>query len=178
MSTTFGELVANNYTAQLSNEELRECIFNFFKEQTMCMIATASSDGQPRATPLEFFAEGMTLYISADPGAKVENLKVNPKVGIAICNQINPDWSGDNWKTHKSVQIVGDAMLLEPDDPENTRAKKKVIKWQAFSAALGRDTSQPTKGWVIKVEPKKIEYFELALMVKGYAMTQVWEAPK
>jgi len=175
MSTEFGETVAKNYTAKLPDEELKERIINFFKEQSMCTLATCK-ENIPRATPLECFADGLTLYISADPGTKVENVKANPMVAIAMCNQIHPDWSGDNWKTHKSIQLVGKATLLEPDDPENIRAKKEVIKWQAFVAALGWDTSQPRKGWVIKVEPKRIEYFEMALMLKGYAGKQVWQA--
>jgi len=177
MSTEFGELVAKNYTAKLPDEEVRELISNFFKEQAMCTLVTCK-ENVPRATPLECFAEGMTLYISADPGTKVENIKANPMVAIAMCNQIHPDWSGDNWKAHKSIQLVGEATLLDPDDPENLRVKKEVIKWQAFVAALGWDTSKPGKGWVIKVEPKKIEYSESALMVEGYSSKQVWQASK
>jgi hypothetical protein len=120
----------------------------------------------------------MTLYISADPGTKVDNVKANQMVAIAMCNQIHPDWSGDNWKTHKSIQLLGKATLLEPGDPENLRAKNEVIKWQAFVAALGWDTSQPRKGLVMKVEPQRVEYFEMALMLKGYAGKQVWEVSK
>ncbi len=93
----FGDLVDKKLTAKLPEDKLKERIANFFKGQTMCTIATASSDGQPRATPLECFAEGMTLYIIADPGTKIENIKVNPKVSVAMCNQVNPSWAGDNW---------------------------------------------------------------------------------
>ena len=54
----YGELVAKKLTAKLPEDKLKERIATIFKEQTMCTIATASSDGQPRATPLECFAEG------------------------------------------------------------------------------------------------------------------------
>ena len=175
MSTEFGEMVAKKLTKQLPKEEIEELISNFFKEQAMCALATCK-DNIPRATPLECFADGLTLYITADPGTKVENVKANPMVAIAMCNQIHPDWSGDNWKAHKSIQLVGKATLLDPDAPENLRAKKEVIKGQAFAKALGWDTSQPSRGWVIKVEPQRIEYFEMALMLKGYAGKQIWEA--
>ncbi len=175
MSTEFGEMSAKKLTKQLPEEEILELISNFFKEQAMCTLATCK-DNIPRATPLECFADGLTLYITADPGTKVENVKANPMVAIAMCNQIHPDWSGDNWKAHKSIQLVGEATLLEQDNTENLRAMKEVIKWQAFVTALGWDTSQPPKGFVIKVEPKRIEYFEMGLMLKGYAMKQIWEA--
>ena len=171
-----GELIAKRLTAKLPQDKLKERISNFFKEQTMCTIATSSKEGQPRATPLECFAEGMTLYIFADPGTKIENIKVNPRVSISICNQLNPDWSGDKWKIHKAVQITGVATILEPDNPESIHARTEVIHWQEFVEALGWDISEPPKGLVVKVEPKKIEYSESALMVEGYSSKQVWEA--
>jgi nitroimidazol reductase NimA-like FMN-containing flavoprotein (pyridoxamine 5'-phosphate oxidase superfamily) len=172
----FGDLIAKRLTAKLSQDKLEERIATFFKEQTMCTIATTSSDGQPRATPLECFAEGLTLYIFADPGTKIENIKVNPKVAIAICNQLNPSWKGDDWKKHKAVQITGVATILEPDNLESIHARKEVIHWQEFVGALGMDTSEPPKGLVVKVDPKKIEYSESALMAEGYSSKQVWEA--
>jgi nitroimidazol reductase NimA-like FMN-containing flavoprotein (pyridoxamine 5'-phosphate oxidase superfamily) len=174
--TEYGDLVAKKLTVKLSEDKLKERISNFFKEQTMCVISTASTDGQPRSTPLECFAEGMTLYIFADPGTKVENIKVNPKVSIAMCNQLKPNWSGDNWKVHKAVKITGVARLLGPDDPENIRAMKEVIPWLEYVGALGWDISEPPKGLVIKVESKKIEYTENGLMAEGYSSKQVWKA--
>ena len=174
--TELGDLVAKKLSAKLPEDELKEHIATLFKEQTMCTIATASSDGQPRATPLECFADGMTLYIFADPGTKIANIKENPKVSISVCNQINPSWAGDDWKGHKAAQITGVATILQPDDPESIRAKKEVMHWQEFVAALGWDTSKPPSGLVVKVVPSKIEYSESDLMLKGYSSKQIWEA--
>jgi len=174
--TEYGDLMMKKLTAKLPEDELKERIATMFKEQTMCTIATASSDGQPRATPLECFAEGMTVYIFADPGTKIENIKVNPKVSVAICNQLNPSWKGDDWKTQKAIMITGLATILGPDDPESIHARKEVIRWQEFVAALGWDITEPPKGLVIKVEPKKIEYQENGLRAEGYSSKQIWEA--
>jgi len=174
--TELGELIAKKLTAKLPEDKLKERIAALYKEQTMCTIATASSDGQPRATPLECFAEGVTLYIFADPGTKIENIKVNPKVSISICNQIKPSWKGDDWKKHKAAQITGVATILQPDEPESIHARKEVIHWQEFVSALGWDTSEPPKGLVVKVVPTKIEYSESSLMLEGYRSKQVWEA--
>jgi len=174
--TEFGDLVTKKLSARLSEDELKKHIATLFKEQTMCTIATASSDGQPRATPLECFAEGMTLYIFADPGTKIVNIKENPKVSISVCNQITPSWKGDDWKKIKAAQITGVATILQPDDPESIRARKEVIRWQEFTGALGRDTSKPPNGLVLKVVPSKIEYSESELMLKGFNAKQLWEA--
>jgi len=173
--TELGNLIAKNLSAKLPEDKLKERIATLFKEQTMCTIATASSNGQPRATPLECFADGMTLYIFADPGKKIANLKVNPKVSISVCNQIKPSWKGDDWKKIKAAQITGVATILQPDDPESIRARKEVILWQEFIGALGRDTSKPPNGLVIKVVPSKVEYSESELMLKGYSAKQIWE---
>ena len=174
--TQFGDLVAKMISSRLPEEKLKERIATLFKEQTMCTIATASSDGQPRATPLECFADGMTLYIFADLGTKIKNIKVNPKVSISVCNQINPRWKGDDWQEIKAAQITGVATILQPDNPESIRARKEVIRWQEFIGALGRDTSEPPNGLVIRVVPSKIEYSESELMLKGYSAKQIWEA--
>jgi hypothetical protein len=174
--TEFGDLVAKKLSARLPEDKLKERIAILFKEQTVCTIATASSDGQPRATPLECFADGMTLYIFADPGTKIENIKVNPKVSISVCNQITPSWKGDDWKEIKAAQITGVATILQPDDPESIRVRKEVIRWQEFIGALGRDTSKPPNGLVIKVVPSKVEYSESELMLKGFNAKQLWEA--
>ena len=174
--TELGDLVAKKLSAKLSEEKLKERIATLFKEQTMCTIATASSDGQPRATPLECFADGMTLYIFADPGTKIANITVNPKVSISVCNQINPRWEGDGWKGIKAAQITGVATILQPDDPESLRARKEVIRWQEYVTALGKDTSKPPHGLVLKVVPSKIEYSESELMLQGYSVKQLWEA--
>ncbi len=174
--TELGDLIGKKLTAKLPENELKEHIATLFKEQTMCTIATASSDGQPRATPLECFADGMTLFIFADPGTKIENIKVNKKVSISVCNQINPSWKGNDWRNHKAAQITGVATILEPDNPESIRARKEVIHWQEFVGALGWDTSEPPEGLVVKVVPTKIEYSASELMCEGYRTKQIWEA--
>ena len=176
--TEYGELIAKKITAKLPADKLEQRIASFFKQQTMCSLATASKDGQPRATPLECFADGMTLYIFGDPGTKIENIKVNPKVAVSMCNQLKPSWEGDRWKGHKAMKITGVARLLGPDDPEYVRAMKKVIPWEGYLKAAGLGATAPPKGTVIKIETQKIEYTENGLMAEGYSSKQVWEPPR
>ena len=48
------------------------------------VLATSYKD-MPRATALEFFNEGLTLYILGGPGAKIANIKRNPaRVGLYL----------------------------------------------------------------------------------------------
>ena len=176
MTTELGRLVAKRYTAKLPDDKLKERICNFLKGQTMCTLATSLGD-TPRATLLEYYSEGTTLYIGADPGTKIKNIRANARVCIAVYNNVHPDWSGDDWKSIKAARITGEATVLEPDDPESIRARKEIIQWQLFAKALGLDENEPPKGsWVIKVEAKEIDYYEFALMLEGYIARQVWQA--
>jgi nitroimidazol reductase NimA-like FMN-containing flavoprotein (pyridoxamine 5'-phosphate oxidase superfamily) len=177
MSSELGELVAKNYTAKLPDDELKERVLSFLKEQTMCTIATCR-ENVPRATSLEYFSEGTTLYMAPDPGTKLVNIAANPRISVSIFNNVDPDWPSGAWKRTKGVQITGEAKLLTSDDPEYAHAMK-VYNWEPFLKALGRnkdDALKPEK--MIKVEAKKIEYREGALMLEGYASAQVWEVSK
>ena len=175
MSTELGQLAAKGYTAKLPDNKLRERIYNFLKEQTMCTIATCKED-VPRATSLEYYSEGTTLYIAAEPGAKIENIRANPRISASIFNDVHPDWPGGAWKRTKGVQITGEATVLTPGDPEYTHAVE-VYQWEPFFKALGWSLDEgPKPERMIKVEAKKIEYIEFALLTKGYASKQVWEA--
>jgi hypothetical protein len=177
MTSELGELVAKNYTKKLPENELKERILKFLKEQAMCVIATCKDD-IPRATPLEYFSEGTTLYIAPDPGTKIVNIGANPRISVGIFNNVHPDWPAGDWKRTKGIQITGDAMLLIPGDPEYTHAME-VYHWEPFLKALGRTKDDgPKPGNMIKVEAKKIEYREGALMLEGYASAQVWEDTK
>jgi len=174
MTTELGHLVAKRYTAKLPEDKLKERIRNFLKEQTMCTLATSLGD-TPRATLLEYYSDGTTLYINGDPGTKLENIKANPKVCIAIYNMVHPDWLSDDWRSIKAARITEEATVLELGDPESIQARKEIIRWQPFAQALGRDEA-PKGSRVIRVEAKEIEYYEFALMLEGYIARQVWIA--
>ena len=71
--------------------------------RTALVLATSHKD-QPRATALEFFNEGLTLYILGVPGGKIANIKRNPRVSAFIYEQ-----PMDHSKTQPSLQIFGTA---------------------------------------------------------------------
>ena len=52
-----------------------------------CLVLATSYGDIPRATPLEFFNEGLTLYIFGEGGGKIANIKRNPHVCAAIYQQ-------------------------------------------------------------------------------------------
>jgi len=90
--------------------------------RTALVLATSYKD-QPRATALEFFNEGLNLYILGVPGGKTVNIKRNPRVSAFIYEQ-----PMDHCKTQPSLQIFGRAELITVrSNPRLFKAKLK--KW-------------------------------------------------
>lgn len=83
------------------------------------VLATSAKD-VPRATVLEFFNEGLTLYIFGEPGGKIANIKRNPRVSAVIYEQ-----PLDHSKLQTSLQIFGKASLI------NVRNNAKLFRAKA-----------------------------------------------
>lgn len=175
MEASFAELRSKNITKQLPDDDLKQRVTDFLKSQNVCVLCTSKGD-IPRATPIEYYSEGTTVYMTAQKSTKTENIKANQKVSIGIYNTPYTDWT--DWYKVIGVQITGVARLLTDGDPEY-HDSFKVYKWQLYAKARGWDLNTPPKvPIVIKVEAQKIEYRELALLAEGYSATQVWEAPE
>lgn len=96
------------------------------KHRTALVLATSYQDA-PRATPLEFFHEGLTLYVFGEPGGKIANMKRNNRVAAAVYQQ-----PLDHRKLQKSLQIFGAAELITVrNNPRLLKAKAK--KWNLYS---------------------------------------------
>lgn len=174
MSGEMGKALAQKVTRKIPRQQLEEHLANTLNKVTMCTLATSKGD-IPRGTPLEYFSDGLTLYISPDPGTKTKNLKVNPNVSVSIYNNVYPDWEND-WWTVWGLQISGKGELFEEGDPEHARGQE-VIHFESFFRALGRDNTKLPKGRkILKVTPSKIELLEFSLIAKGFAHRQVWQA--
>ena len=163
----FMALAQKKATKQMSKDELERHISVFIKTHNMCVLCTAR-DNIPRATPIEYWADGTTLYIVADPGTKRENIKANPKVSVGIFDPLVGTLSV------KGMQITGEAMLLTGDNPEYDEAL--IMRRRELVGEDIGDFKPPKGRTLIKVESKKIELCEYALLPRGYDFRQVWEA--
>lgn len=90
--------------------------------RTSLVLATSAKD-TPRATALEFFNEGLTIYIFGEPGGKIANIRRNAKVSAVVYEQ-----PLDHSKLQKSLQIFGKAELINVRN--NARLfRSKIKKW-------------------------------------------------
>ena len=151
---------------EMPREQLEKHVVEFIKSHNVCVLATAR-DNIPRATPLEYEADGTTLYINVGPGRKIDNLKANPQVSAGIHDPLH------GWLSVKGVQITGQAVIITDSDAEYPDA------WKIFNHAnAGKEGwDVPPKGYtLLKILAQKIELFEAALKQQGYKIKQVWEA--
>jgi len=175
MTTEFGRLRTQGFTKQLPQAELELAIGDFLKSCNICVLCTTNGL-RPRATPIEYYARGLIVYISAGPGTKLDNIKVNPEVSIGIYNTPFTDWT--NWKDVKGIQMTGQALVITMDHPEYLDTLD-AYDWKPYYKALGRPTDKiPMGRTIIKVTPSRIEFRDLGLLKRGYAVKQIWEAVK
>ena len=88
------------------------------------LVLATSSGNKPRATVLEFFNEGLDLFIWGEPGGKIANIKRNSNVSAVIYEQplIHSQFQ-------RSLQIFGSAVLINVrNQPRLFRTKAK--KWR------------------------------------------------
>ncbi len=93
------------------------------------LVLATCANNKPRATTLEFFNEGLTIYILGEPGGKIANIKRNPSVSAVVYEQ-----PLDHSKFQKHLQLFGNAELISMrNNPRLFRSK--VRKWNFYYAA-------------------------------------------
>lgn len=172
--TEFGRLRTSGLEAQLPRAELERQIAEFLRMVNVCVLATCLDD-VPRATPIEFYANGLTIYVAASRGTKLPNMESNARVSVAVCSRTHTDWT--DWHDVTAAQITGEPELLRYEErPADYREALRVYDWRKYRRALGIAEQEPRKTTFVRIRPLRIEFRDLALMRKGYAVVQVWES--
>jgi nitroimidazol reductase NimA-like FMN-containing flavoprotein (pyridoxamine 5'-phosphate oxidase superfamily) len=171
----FSQMMLMKATGKLAKDELWRRIQEFLKKQTMCSLCTCRAN-VPRATPLEYYLHGTTLYMVGHKGKKLANLRANPQVSIGIYDHVHPTW-GDagNWLGVKGAVVTGRARLVTDDDPEYAEAHDRFA---SPTMAKYRPGEKPRGRVMIVVEMEQVEYQDIALKFKGLDSKQVWKAPR
>jgi nitroimidazol reductase NimA-like FMN-containing flavoprotein (pyridoxamine 5'-phosphate oxidase superfamily) len=116
-----------------------------------CLVLATSKNNVPRATALEFFNEKMTIYIFAEPGGKIPNLKKNKNVSAAIYEQ-----PMDHSKNQRSLQIFGTAELLNAKtNPRLVKAKAKKWNLMGLVEAMNKKKKIADSIYLVKITPTR-----------------------
>ena len=136
-----------------------------------CVLCTVH-DSLPRATPIDFFVDGMILWLAGEPGLKIRNIRSNPKVAVGVYHPV------DHSQLNRSLQISGTATLITFASDKEVfvdRLKKMGVYDAARKFMLERFTAQGTplteldqevikvlqRFNLIKVEPDEITYLHI-----------------
>jgi len=141
------------------------------KHGLACVLCTIHN-GEPRATPIDFFADGMTLWCAGEPGLKIRNIRSNPKVAVGIYHPM------DHSLLNRSLQIHATAKLIAYDGHEQEfierlrimgvyAAAAKIMKemFEARGKALNNFDEEIINALrrfnLIKIEPYEITYLRI-----------------
>jgi len=154
-------------TKQLPRTELTRRIEHLLATHWMGVLCTVGRDG-PIGSPIEYHAEGTTLYMLPQPGSpKIRAMRHDPRICVATYAE------NTGWASVRGAQLFGQAVFLEPGTPAHDHAMT-IYRWEASSAQLGRPLDRPPQMPLLRLEPERIVYTEQWLRKDGYGPRQIW----
>ena len=156
------EILTKRISRQLPVEELEVRILKILASRRMCVLSTCK-DNVPRSTPILYRSIGFKLYMAGEPGLKLGNIKLNPRVSLGIFDP-KGEFS-DDWHDIVGLQISGHAKLIGKQDPGFFEAFRLFERPEAWA--------EQWYGMMIEVVPDKIELLAMALKNEDYAARQI-----
>lgn len=155
-------------TKKLSIEQLESRIERVITLTNIGYLGTVRKDGSPIVSPVEFYADHLSLYIFPQPNSpKVKALKRDPRLSFAIANPIA------GWTCVMGAQFFGTGTLLDPDTPEWEEGIQ-VFNYPTSNFEMGRPFDRKPPGQLLRIDPERIVYTEHMLRKEGYAPRQIW----
>ena len=117
-------------------------------KERVCRVATANPEGQPHVVPVCHVLAGGRLYIgTGKDGAKVRNVKSNPRITVTV------DLYSDHWGSLKGVMVQGRAKLIERG-PAFQRAKRRL--YEKFTHYAKDAALSPSDSAIIEITPTHV----------------------
>jgi general stress protein 26 len=154
---------------EMKTAEFEAAAAAYISSHNVLSLATCR-ENTPRCTTLEYFNNGLTVYLFSEGGGKIAKLKANPAVSFTIHD---PYDSGTDYFGASGLQVWGRASLFKrKDDPEQAAL---IQSYYRHSEGLKRqglyEAIQALNFNVITIEPVKINYLDLR---KGFR-SFVWK---
>jgi nitroimidazol reductase NimA-like FMN-containing flavoprotein (pyridoxamine 5'-phosphate oxidase superfamily) len=73
----------------MTEGEFFDMAIEYLNRHNVLHLATCKNN-EPRCTPLEYFNNGLTVYIFSEGGGKIANLRVNDLVSYSIADPYDP----------------------------------------------------------------------------------------
>ena len=152
---------------ELPQDELTRRIERALTLTNIGVLSTIGKNG-PIGSPVEFYADGLTIYVFPQPGSpKLKAMQRDPRVCFAVANPMA------GWASAQGAQLFGKAELLDVGSSAWQHGMT-IFKWPASSWEIGRPLKEPPQGQLMKLAPERIVYTEHFLRRDGYAPRQIW----
>jgi len=159
-----------------SKAETEKMILEFLQEHGehyfTCALATCV-DNQPRNTPIDARNDGLNMYFVADPGEKLDNIRKNPRVCLAVFVPVGKGYM----KNARGLQMWGKAHLItREEDPAEFEKGFSTIKLDEISmVSNNRPFPEEAKQRItlVKIVPHRIAYF---VSMGEKPAKYIWEA--
>ena len=160
----------------VNRQEIERIIAGFLREHgedyMTCALATCADAGI-RCTPVDARADGLTMYFVCDAGGKLENMRKNPDVCLAVFIPVGKGYM----KNARGLQMWGTASILTMEEhPAEFDRGASVIRLDEISRSMtGAALPDAVKATltIIKISPRKISYFD---STGPEPVRYIWEA--
>ncbi len=155
-------------TKKMPKELLERHINRVLTLTNIGVLGTVSKSGAPIVSPVEFYADGLQIYMFPQPNSpKLKAMQRDPRVGFTVMNPMA------GWACTMGAQVFGQANLLDVDTPEWEHGMK-IFKWVASSWEMGSGLEQPPQGQLMRLDPDRIVFTEHFMRIDGWAPRQIW----
>ena len=163
--TTFGI----HLIEALSAEEFEKIAAAYISSHNVLNLATCR-DNEPRCTTLEYFNNGLTVYVLSEGGSKILSIQKNPLVSYTINDPYEP---AKDYLSASGLQVWGTASVFKKqDDPAQAKDIMNYFRNSRAVAEQGLEKAVNSVNFnMITIEPKKIRYLDLR---KGFRNV-IWE---
>jgi hypothetical protein len=138
----------------MTEEEFLAMAESFLTAHNVLHLATCKNN-EPRCTPVEYFNNGLIVYMFCEGGGKIANLKANPHVSYSIADPYNP---GADFFGASGMQVWGIATVFKKnDDPDRFREIRNYSRYRKQLEAQGLGEAADSYNFnVITIAPYKI----------------------
>lgn len=142
---------------KMPEDELKKEIREFLETRKILVLCTASKEGIPRASPMDFYidkeSDEFNIFITPAPGSKTKNMEENPNISIGIYTPM------DTGKIQGcQITASGEDRLVWITEGEVFDRLQKI--------ALGK------RKRFLKIIPEKIELLDYSFIKNKYAALQ------
>ncbi|MHA1683108.1 MAG: pyridoxamine 5'-phosphate oxidase family protein [Promethearchaeota archaeon] len=110
-----------------SRDEIERDVISYLDSHRILTMATASKEGDPDATALEYANDGVVVYVTCRPGSrKVSNIKENSRVFFEIHDDV--EIAKESLKHLQALQVSAVAEILSVTNPQFDPAFNIMLK--------------------------------------------------